>query len=113
MAAEVRADVHHGAPHCLLGLFDAAAGGPAEWSEFDAEAERLSIEVRGLSREDLRALIEGSTLEIPTTEHRRLHQEASDFARWGRRGGRRTLALYGRTSRCSPASGGAALGSRP
>ena len=31
-----------------------------------------------------------------TTEHRRLHQEASDFVRWGRRGGRRTLALYGR-----------------
>ena len=29
-------------------------------------------------------------------EHRRLHQEASDFVRWGRRGGRRTLALYGR-----------------
>src|SRR5215210_8952667 len=48
------------------------------------------------SREDLRALIENSTFEIPTTEHRRLHQEASDFVRWGRRGGRRTLALYGR-----------------
>jgi hypothetical protein len=63
---------------------------------FDAEAERLSIEVRGLSREDLVALIESSTFEIPTTEHRRLHQEASDFVRWGRRGGWRTLALYNR-----------------
>jgi hypothetical protein len=96
MAAEARADVHHGASRCLLGLFDAAATGLADWSEFDAEAERLSIEVLGFSREDLSALIESSTLEIPTTEHRRLHQEASAFVRWGRRGGRRTLALYGR-----------------
>ena len=80
MAAEARVNVHHGAPRCLLGLFDAAAGGLADWSEFDAEAERRGIEVRGLSREDLRALIESSTCEIPTTEHRRLHQEASDFS---------------------------------
>jgi hypothetical protein len=58
MAAEARVVVYHGAPRCLLGLFDAAATGLADWSEFDAEAERLSIEVRGLSREDLRALIE-------------------------------------------------------
>jgi hypothetical protein len=57
MAAEARADVHHGAPHCLLGLFDVAAGGLADWSEFDEEAERLSIEACGLSREDLRVLI--------------------------------------------------------
>jgi hypothetical protein len=83
----VWADIHHDAPRCLLGLFDAAAGGLADWSEFDAEAERLSIEVRGLSREGLTVLIESSTIEIPTTEHRRLHQKASDFVRWGRRGG--------------------------
>jgi hypothetical protein len=80
----------------LLGLFDVAAAGLADWSEFDAEAERFSIEVRGISREDLSALIESSTREIPTTEHRTLHQETSDFVRWGRRGGRRTLTLYGR-----------------
>jgi hypothetical protein len=96
MAAESEADVHHGAPRCLLGLFDAAGGDLADWSEFDAEAKRHSIEVRGLSREDLRALIESSTCEIPTTEHRRVHQEASDFVRWGRRGDRRPLAPYGR-----------------
>jgi hypothetical protein len=96
MASEARTDVHHGAPRWLLGLFDAAATGLAEWSEFDAEAARWGVEVRRLSREDLFALIAGSTHEIPTTEHRRLHQEASDFVRWGRRGGRRTLALYGR-----------------
>jgi hypothetical protein len=89
-------------------LFDAATGGLVEWSEFDAEAGRWGIEVRGLSREDLRALIESSTRKIPTTEHRRLHQKASAFVWWGRRGGLRTLALYGagRTSRCSPASDG-------
>ena len=85
MAAESGADIHHGAPRCLLGLFD-AAGGFADWSESDAEAERLSIEVRGLSRKGPVALIESSTFEIPATEYRRLHQEVSDFVRWGRRG---------------------------
>jgi len=95
MAAEARADVHHFAPRCLLGLFDAAAaGGLADCSEFDAEAERWGIEVRGLSREDLSALIESFPIEIPTSEHRSLHQEEVDFVRWGRRGGPRTLALY-------------------
>jgi len=96
MAAESGSDVHHGAPRCLLGRFDAAARGLADWSEFDAEAERLSIEVRGLSREDLRALIKSFTRQILTTEHRRLHQQEGDFVRWGRRGGRRPLVLYGR-----------------
>ena len=110
MAPEARTDVHHGAPRCLLELFDAVAAGLADCSEFDAEAERWGIEVRGLSRKDLTALIEDYTQEIPTTEHRRLHREASDFVRWDRRGGRRTLALYGsHTSRCSHASGGAPL----
>jgi hypothetical protein len=55
MAAEDRVDVHLRAPSCLLGLFDAAAGCLADWSEFDAEAERWGIEVRGLSREGLSA----------------------------------------------------------
>lgn len=87
IAAEATTDVHHGAPRCLLGLFDAAATGLADWSEFDEEAERWGVEVRGLSREDLAALIEGSTHDIPIAEHRRLLQEASDFVRWGRRGG--------------------------
>jgi hypothetical protein len=94
MAALARLDVHHGAPHCLLRLLDAATGGLADWSEFDAEAERWGgHRCPWLSREEFTELIEGSTREIPTTEHRRLHQEASDFVRWGRRGGRRTLAI--------------------
>jgi hypothetical protein len=45
MAAEVRFDLHHRAPLCLLELFDAAAASLADWSEFDAEAERWGIEV--------------------------------------------------------------------
>jgi hypothetical protein len=80
MAAESGVDGHHCAPRCLLWLFDAAAGDLADWSEFDAEAERWGIEVRGLALEDPRALIESSTFKIPTPEHRRLHQEASDFS---------------------------------
>jgi hypothetical protein len=79
---EAGIDIHQGAPRCLLG-------------HFDAEAGRWGIEVRGLSREDLRALIESSTRKIPTIEHRRLHQKASAFVWWGRRGGLRILALYG------------------
>ena len=90
------ADMYHGAPRCLLGLFDDAAGGLVAWSEFDAGAERGRIEIRGLSREDLIALIEDSTREIPATKHRNLPQEPGDFVRWGRRGGRKTLDLYGR-----------------
>jgi hypothetical protein len=107
--AESGADIHHSAPRCLLGLFDTAVGGFTDWSEYDAEAERLSVEVCGLSREDLRALIESSAREIPTTEHRRLHQEASDFVRWGRRGAAEPWpSTAGRTSRYSRASDGAA-----
>jgi hypothetical protein len=96
MAAECGADVHQRTARCLLGLFDVAAGGLADRLEFDAEADSWGIEVRGLSREDLSPLIESSIRQIPATEHRRLHREASDFVRWGRRGGLRTLALWGR-----------------
>jgi hypothetical protein len=38
--AESGADIHHSAPRWLLGLFDAATGGFADLSVFDAEAER-------------------------------------------------------------------------
>ena len=81
MTALAGADVHHGASRCLLGLFDAAATGLADWSVFNAESERWGIEVRGLSREEITVRIESSTLEIPATEHRTLHQEASDLVR--------------------------------
>jgi hypothetical protein len=46
-----------------------------------------------VSREELAALVEGSTVEIPREEHRNGH--ASDFARWGRRGGLVIVRRYG------------------
>jgi hypothetical protein len=76
MVAEAGADVHYSAPRCLQ-------------RRFDASADRWGIDVRGLSREELTTLIKSSTREIPTTEHRRLHQEEGDFVRWGRRGGQK------------------------
>ena len=57
LAAEARIDVYHRVPRFLLGLLGAAAGGLADRSEFDTEAKRLSIKVRGLSREDMTVLI--------------------------------------------------------
>lgn len=89
-------EVHHRLPQCLLRLFDMAAEGMIDWSVFDMECERWGVEPMGLSREDLAAMVEGSTCELPTDAHRRLHSDAGDFARWGRRGGRRTLERYGR-----------------
>lgn len=86
---------HHRIPRCLLRLYDLAADGLTPWSEFDAEAERWGVEPRLLSREGLAAMVEGSVCEVSAPEHRKLHQDAGDFARWGRRGGLRTLALYG------------------
>ena len=114
MAAEARVDVHHGAPGCLLRLFDTAAADLADWVKFDAKAKRRGVEVRGLCREDLAAMIEGSARQIPAAEHRRLHQEASDFVRWGRRGALEPWpSTAGHTSRCSPASGGGASNKMP
>jgi hypothetical protein len=97
MATEARATVHvhHGAARCLLSLYDRAAEGSGPWSDFDAEAGRWGVDYR-VSRDELAAMVEGSVCELPAADHRRLHQDASDFARWGRRGGLRTLALYGR-----------------
>jgi hypothetical protein len=103
MAAESEVDVHHGALRCLLGLFDAAATGLADWSEFDAEAGSWGIEVRGLSREDLRALIESSTREIPTTEHRRCTRKPAISCGGTDVGAAEPWpSTAGRTSRCSP-----------
>lgn len=46
-----------------------------------------------ISREDLAALVEASTVEVAREEHRQFHE--SDFVRWGRRGGRSPLGRYG------------------
>ena len=97
MAAEAGDDVHHSAARCLLRLFDAAAGVLADWSVFDAEAERLSIEVRGLSRKELTTLIKSSTFEIPTAQRIAGYiRKLATSCGGERRRGRRTLGLYGR-----------------
>src|SRR5215218_1877301 len=72
-----------------------AGPGRAGGGVMDAEAERWGVDPP-LSREDLEAAVEGSARELPAADHRRLHRDAGDFVRWGRRGGLRTLALYGR-----------------
>lgn len=94
-------EIHHRVPHCLLGFFDRAREGEldpeglAVWFEWEEEAYRYGVDP-DVSREDLDALIEASTVELSCEEHRAGHGKAGDFARWGRRGGRETFRRYGR-----------------
>jgi hypothetical protein len=98
MSAPATFEVHHEVPRCLLRLRDRADA--AGWTgegielalEYEHEARRWGVDP-DVSREDLAALVDGSTVEIPAGDHRDGHAE--DFRRWGRRGGLRTLALYG------------------
>jgi hypothetical protein len=93
-------EVHHRVPRCVLGLRDRAdacadplsAEGLALWMDYELEALRFGVDP-DVSREELAALIEGSTVEIPREEHRDGH--ADDFARWGKRGGLATARRYG------------------
>ena len=105
MAAECRADVHHGAPRCLPGLFDAAAGGLADWTEFDAEAERWGLEGRGLSREDLRALISRAppARSLPPSIALCTRKRATSCGGAGVGALESWPSTAVRTSRCSPA----------
>jgi hypothetical protein len=77
MAAEAGVEVHHLPPRCLLGLFAAAAGGLADWSEFDSEVERRGKEVCGLSREGLAALIEENGTRGAGLRTHRSHLQAT------------------------------------
>ena len=93
-------EVHHRVPQCLLRLHeqvhvpgDLDAEALAAWFEWEMEAMRYGVDP-DVDRDELAAIVEASTVEIPRDEHRRGHE--SDFARWGRRGGRRTLRRYGR-----------------
>jgi hypothetical protein len=62
-----------------------------DWEE---EAFRYGVGP-DVSREELEALIEASASSVSATMHLSGHSGAGDFARWGQRGGSRTLALYG------------------
>ena len=92
-------EVHHEIPRCLLGLHDRADAhtrddgeGIQLWLDYELEAMRYGVDPDA-SRDDLAALIDGSTVELARNDHRTDHAE--DFARWGRRGGLATLRLYG------------------
>jgi hypothetical protein len=93
-------EVHHRVARCVLGLRERAdacadplsAEGLALWMDYELEALRFGVDP-DMSRGELAALIEGSTVEIPREEHKDGH--AGDFARWGRRGGLVTVRRYG------------------
>src|SRR5215218_10919566 len=97
----VTLELHHSVPRCLLGLFDRANEGDLDpaglqaWFEWEEEAFRYGVDP-DVSREELEHLIEASASPVPSAAHRSGHSRDGDFARWGRLGGLRTLALYGR-----------------
>ena len=99
--AACRFEVHHSIPQCLFGFFDRFAmadldsEGLQAWVVWEGEAFRYGVDP-DVSREELELLIEASTSPVPYASHRAHHSRRGDFAHWGRRGGLRTLALYGR-----------------
>jgi hypothetical protein len=94
-------EVHHHVPRYLLCVHDRFVAGNLDgegfqaWFEWKEEAFRYGVDP-DVSREELAALIEASAFSVPAASHRANHSEAGDFSRWGRLGGLRTLALYGR-----------------
>ncbi len=100
MAAGAKTEVHHRVPRSLLSAHDRMTGcveldGAAlqAWYDFEEECHRHGVSP-DLSREQLEAVIEGSTVEVSCEEHRgTIH--AADWPRWGRMGGLRVLELYG------------------
>jgi hypothetical protein len=93
-------EIHHTIPRCLLRLRDRAEGATLDgegiemWLQYEHEAMRYGVDP-DISRDDLAALIDASTVVLERDEHRSEH--VSDFVRWGRRGGCATLERYGRT----------------
>lgn len=92
-------EIHHQVPCCLLRLRERAEEHPAldgeglqRWLDYELEALCFGVDP-DISREELSALVEGSTVELPAGEHRNGHAE--DFTRWGRRGGLATARRYG------------------
>jgi hypothetical protein len=98
--AACRLEVHHRVPCCLLGFFDRFVAGDLDgeglqaWFDWEEEAFRYGVDP-DVSREELEVLIEASASPVPVTDHQATHSRAGDFACWGRRGGLRTLTLYG------------------
>jgi hypothetical protein len=92
-------EIHHAVPRCLLGLRDKADASDLDGKgieallQYEHEAMRWGVDP-DVSRDDLAALIDASTVALERDEHR--SEYVSDFVRWGRRGGRATLERYGR-----------------
>ena len=97
MAAR-KPEIHHAAPRCLLTLHERANGaeldgeGIQAWVEWEIEASRWRVPVE-IDRSDLERLVEASEVVLERETHRLVH--ASDWRRWGARGGRETLRRYG------------------
>ena len=99
--SSVTREAHHAAPRCLISLHERANGtsldgeGIQAWLEWEWEAMRWCVPVE-ISRDDLEALVERSTVVLEREKHRLIHE--GDWRRWGSRGGRETLRRYGETA---------------
>lgn len=97
MAAQ-KPEAHHAAPRCLLRLHAKANGarldgeGIQAWLEWEWEATRWRVPAE-ISEADLRELVAVSEELLERERHRLLH--ATDWQRWGSRGGRETVRRYG------------------
>jgi hypothetical protein len=93
-----RPELHHAAPRCLLTLHERANGaeldgeGIQAWVEWEIEAMRWRVPVE-IAWGDLEALVQSSEVVLEKETHRLVH--ASDWRRWGSRGGKETLRRYG------------------
>jgi hypothetical protein len=91
-------EAHHAAPRCLISLHEKANGveldgeGIQAWLEWEWEAMRWRVPVE-ISRDELEALVERSTVVLEQEKHRLIHE--NDWRRWGSRGGKETLRRYG------------------
>jgi hypothetical protein len=98
--SSVTREAHHAAPRCLISLHERANDGTTNldgeaiqaWLEWEWEAMRWRVPVE-ISRDDLEALVERSTVVLEREKHRLIHE--GDWRRWGSRGGRETLRRYG------------------
>ena len=92
-------EVHHQIPRRLLRLRDRADAhteldgeGIQRWLDYELEALRYGVDPDP-GREELAALVEGSTVEVKREEHRTVH--AGQWAEWGRLGVLTTARRYG------------------
>jgi len=92
-------EIHHRTPQYLLRMRDRAGGADLNgasievWLAYEAECFRAGVDP-DVSREELSALIDASTVALARDDHRALHE--TDFVRWGRQGGLQALRRYGR-----------------